>query len=242
MPQRPTGQVRNAVNSLADLDLSAETLDSILGHIGRIGVETMDGWDAAATTLVEGDQMATYGSTDERIASIDQSQYETRKGPCVDTLNGKMHYFDGTLDEPRYRQFAQSAADAGIYSVASFPLTLGGEVMGALNFYSPERDALRAGQREEGLLFAGQAAVALANAKAFSMLGGQVEQLEEALQTRTLIGQATGLLMAQEGLTSEEAFQKLVRVSQNANVKLREVAQRYVTTWEEKASAAEANA
>jgi AmiR/NasT family two-component response regulator len=40
--------------------------------------------------------------------------------------------------------------------------------------------------------------------------------------------------MAQEGLTSDEAFQKLVFVSQNANVKLREIAQRYVETWEKK--------
>ena len=147
-----------------------------------------------------------------------------------------MHYFDGTDIEPRWRQFAEVAAAVGIYSVVSFPLRLGDDVIGALNFFSNERDALRMGQREEGLLFAGQAAVAVANAKAFTALGMQVEQLEEGLQTRTMIGQATGLLMAQDGLTSEEAFQKLVQVSQNANVKLREIAQRYVEAWEDKAS------
>ncbi len=107
--------------------------------------------------------------------------------------------------------------------------------MGALNFYSKERDALRSGQREEGSVFALQASVALANAKEFIARGAQVEQLEDGLKTRTMIGQATGLLMAQEGLSSEEAFQKLVHVSQNANVKLRDIAQRYVEAWEEKA-------
>ncbi|MDP9067582.1 MAG: ANTAR domain-containing protein [Actinomycetota bacterium] len=69
---------------------------------------------------------------------------------------------------------------------------------------------------------------ALAGAKA------QVAQLEEALLTRTTIGQAVGLLMAQEGLGSEEAFMKLVHVSQNANIKLRDIAQRYVDAWEER--------
>lgn len=59
-------------------------------------------------------------------------------------------------------------------------------------------------------------------------------QLEEGLVTRTTIGQALGLLMAQEALTSEEAFDKLVQVSQNANIKLRDIAQRYVEAWEEK--------
>lgn len=64
--------------------------------------------------------------------------------------------------------------------------------------------------------------------------GAQVTQLEDGLKTPTMIGQATGLLMAQEGLPSEEAFQKLVHVSQNANVKLHEIAQRYVEAWEKK--------
>lgn len=59
-------------------------------------------------------------------------------------------------------------------------------------------------------------------------------QLEEALVTRTTIGQAVGVLMAQEGLTSDEAFDKLVHVSQNANLKLRDIAQRYLKAWEEK--------
>ncbi len=62
-----------------------------------------------------------------------------------------------------------------------------------------------------------------------------MEQLKEALETRTIIGQATGLLMAQEGLSSEEAFQKLVKVSRNANIKLRDLAQRYADAWHQNA-------
>jgi hypothetical protein len=237
MEQRPVGQARRPVNSLADLHLPAETLDSILGHVGHVGVATLDGWHAAATTLVEGGRVATFGGTEDRVNSIDQSQYDTGKGPCVDALGGDVQYFDGSMDQPRWRQFGEAAAKEGIYSVVSFPVRLGDEVMGALNFYSNERDALRPGQREEGLLFAGQAAVAVSNVKEFGSLSAQVDQLQDGLQTRTMIGQATGLLMAQEGLTSEEAFQKLVQVSQNANVKLRDIAKRYVESWEEKADA-----
>jgi hypothetical protein len=108
------------------------------------------------------------------------------------------------------------------------------EVIGALNFYSKERDAIRNGQREKGWVFASQAAVALSNAKKLVSKSMQVEQLEHSLETRTMIGQATGLLMAQEGLTSDQAFQKLVSVSQNANLKLRDIALRYVKLWEER--------
>jgi GAF domain-containing protein len=235
MSQRPTGEVERPVNSLADLRVSENTLDSILGHVGRLGVETLEGWEAAGTSIVERNKVTTYGVTDERVNTVDQSQYEIGRGPCVDALGGETQYLDGTHVEPRFRAFAESAAEQGIYSVVSFPLKLDGEVMGALNFYSGERDALRPGQREEGSFFAAQAAVALANARDFEARGAQITQLEDGLQTRAVIGQATGLLMAQEGMTSDEAFQKLVHVSQTSNLKLRDIARRYVEAWEEKA-------
>jgi GAF domain-containing protein len=236
LPERPVGETEHRVNSLSELNLSGETLDSVLGHIGRLGVEALDGWAVAATTLVEGREVTTYGDTDQRVLPIDQQQYDSRRGPCVDALGGSIEYFNGEDIKPGWRQVAEAAAEAGIYSILSFPLQNREEVIGALNFYSPERDALRPGQREEGSLFAAHAAVTLANTKELLQRGEKAEQLEEALHTRTLIGQATGLLMAQEGMTSEEAFQKLVSVSQHANLKLRDIARKYVQAWEETSS------
>jgi hypothetical protein len=113
-------------------------------------------------------------------------------------------------------------------------MQMDGEVVGAINFYSDERDALRSGQREEGSFFAAQAAVTLGNAKALITAEQQSSQLREALETRTMIGQATGLLMAQEGLSADEAFQRLVKVSQTSNIKLRDIAQHYLATWQKK--------
>ena len=48
-------------------------------------------------------------------------------------------------------------------------------------------------------------------------------QLEEALQSRDVIGQAKGILMEREGLDEVEAFQMLTTISQRLNIKLREV-------------------
>ncbi len=236
--ERPSGLARQPVTSLADLNLSEESLDSILAHVGRLGVAALDGWDAAGTTLVDRGSVATFGITDDRVKSIDQQQYNSGKGPCVDAVKeGSIQYYDATDSEPRWRQFAEAAGEEGIYSVFSVPLKINDEGVGALNFYSTERDALRPGQREEASAFGAQAAVVMGNAKEFVRRGSQIEQLNEGLNSRTMIGQATGLLMAQEGLASDEAFQKLVHVSQTSNMKLRQIAQRYVTTWESRAKA-----
>ena len=233
MGDRPVGRANAPIHSLADLHLSEETLDSVMVQIGRLGVDALPGWDAAAASLVLRQTCATFGATDERANSIDQWQYDSQRGACVDAIQtGKIQYFNGTSIPERWRQFAEVAGDAGIYSVLSFPMQVGDDVVGALNFYSTERDALRSGQREEGSVYAAQAAVTLANAKEFFSRGEQVTQLEDGLVTRTMIGQATGLLMAQEGLSSEEAFEKLVQISQASNVKLREIAERYISSWE----------
>jgi hypothetical protein len=232
---RPSGHVEPSIKSLADLQLSNQTLDSIFGRIGVLALETLRGWSAVGASIVECDKIATYGINDDRVKSVDQAQYDSGNGPCIDAIKeGECKYYNGTDIEPRWRQFAETAGDADVYSVVSFPLKLDGQNIGALNLYSKERDALRSGQREEGLLFAAQAAVTLANARALIGATDKVGQLEEALESRTMIGQATGLLMAQEGLSSDEAFQKLVTVSQNSNIKLRTIAQRYVEACQDK--------
>lgn len=235
MAQRASGEIDRPVNSIGELRFSEHDLDSMLSHIGRLGIQALPGWTAAATTLVKQKKVATFGATDERINDLDQSQYDLGTGPCVDALQGEINYFEIEDHPERWAGFAEKASEHGIASVLSFPLRMDDEIIGAMNFYSARKDALQDGQREEGHLFASQAAVTLANAQAYSEATQQVDQLHEAIDTRTMIGQATGLLMAQEGLTSDEAFSKLVKVSQNANIKLRDIARRYVDAWEEKA-------
>lgn len=54
------------------------------------------------------------------------------------------------------------------------------------------------------------------------------EQLREALDSRAIIDQAKGILMALRQISAEEAFALLVEQSQRENVKVREVAVRFI--------------
>lgn len=63
---RPSGRVDSPIGSLSELRLSNQTLDSILGGIGVVALHALPGWDAVATSLVERDKIATYGTNDER--------------------------------------------------------------------------------------------------------------------------------------------------------------------------------
>jgi AmiR/NasT family two-component response regulator len=68
-------------------------------------------------------------------------------------------------------------------------------------------------------LFAHQSAMAIAYAR-------EITQLREAVATRQLIGQAVGVAMERFELDEARAFGFLARLSQDNNVKLREVARR----------------
>ena len=58
------------------------------------------------------------------------------------------------------------------------------------------------------------------------------QELQHALVTRQMIGQAVGVLMERYGMGSDAAFNFLRRNSQNANIKLRDVAATFLETGE----------
>jgi AmiR/NasT family two-component response regulator len=68
----------------------------------------------------------------------------------------------------------------------------------------------------------------VANAYLFWECRQLAENLEAAMASRAVIEQAKGVLMVQQGVDADAAFDLLRIVSQRENVKLREVAQRLV--------------
>ncbi len=62
--------------------------------------------------------------------------------------------------------------------------------------------------------------------QALSVALAHVAELEQAVESRDVIGRATGILMQRYGVGPEEAFAELVRRSQALNVKLGQIAER----------------
>ena len=108
------------------------------------------------------------------------------------------------------------------------PLAAAGDSFGALNLYAAEPRAFTDGHEEDAALFATQASVVLANARAYWAAADLADGLRQAMASRAVIEQAKGKLMASSDATPEEAFAMLVSASQRENVKLRDVARRIV--------------
>jgi hypothetical protein len=96
-------------------------------------------------------------------------------------------------------------------------LSTDGGVHGALNLYAHEPDAFDEHARTLAGLFGVQAALLLYGTN-------RAVQLQKAVDSRDLIGQAKGILMERFDVDDEAAFQMLVRSSQDTNMKLTAVA------------------
>jgi putative methionine-R-sulfoxide reductase with GAF domain len=203
--------------------LAEEDLPAVLSRISRLAVETIGGADHCGVTTVVRRRVETTGASDDVPRQIDQIQYDTGEGPCLDAIREDEVFETGDIRAERHRWQAfavRAAEESGVRSILSFRL-FGGETMGALNLYSEEVDAFDDEDRHVGSVFAAHAAVAMEGAR-------RVENMERALASRDVIATAKGMLMARSELGEEEAFDVLRRASQRMNVKLREVARRVV--------------
>ena len=116
----------------------------------------------------------------------------------------------------------------GVHSALALPMTVGDQLIGAINTYARSRDAFGEHAVELGAKFAGPAAVSVYNGQLLDRAQERTKQLQNALGTRAVIDQAIGIIRARSGVGPEVAFDRLVRMSQTDNVKLHIVAERLV--------------
>jgi AmiR/NasT family two-component response regulator len=86
--------------------------------------------------------------------------------------------------------------------------------------------------QSRALLLASLASLAFTAAHSHEEEERKAVQLQAALATREMIGQAQGILMERERISPDHAFDILRQASQHLNIKLRVVAQGLVDTGE----------
>jgi GAF domain-containing protein len=225
-----TGDRQRALAELSRIALSAQPLSASLRRIAELAQEAIPGSAAVSITLVERGKARSVGVTGPLAAALDERQYETGFGPCMEAaLSGEPVLIDDTADEPVHRDFAALARRLGVTSVLSVGLPLDHRVVGSLNVYCTA-GALADSAVERAADFARYAAVVTDNAAEYAGATGLVGHLRVALESRAVIEQAKGMLMERDHCTPDEAFQRLAAESQRHGKKLRQVAAQLVAS------------
>ena len=193
-------------------------LDDTLQSITRAAVEVLPQVQYSSITMRHRDgTLDSYAMTDDILNDLDEQQFKMQEGPCYQGASGETFVVSGDLaHDERYPNYGPIAAEAGIRSKAGVQLFQNGRTVGSLNLYSRSVGALT-DMQTVSQLFSHQAAVALA----YSI---EVKTLREAVQTRTRIGQAVGIVMERYKIPEQQAFAFLTRLSQHRNIKLRHIA------------------
>lgn len=200
-------------------------LDSVLGEATAMALETLSGAEMANVLLThKGGRFESLASTSEVADRLDEVQGTHGEGPCFDAATGELvNRTDDFATDRRWPRFAAVAVELGVRSNLSLRLYGSDRTAGALNVFSTRPNAFTAESEAVGLVLASHVATAV-------LASRNSEQLQSAVLSRDIIGQAKGIVMERFGVDDRQAFNLLRRLSQADNVALAEIAQSVIDT------------
>ena len=213
------------LSELARTLQAEDDLEKTLRQIVDTAVDTVPGAQHASISKIQRRrEVTTLSATGELPRAIDHAQYDSGQGPCLDTLYDEQTVrLSDVGAEQRWPKFTARARELGVGSMLAVQLFVREDGLGALNLHSAEPNAFDDSSEHVALMFAAHAAVAMANEQ-------ERQDMRAAVSTREVIGQAQGILMERFKITAEMAFRLLVRVSQDTNRKLRDIADELTAT------------
>ena len=223
----------DALARLGRIRLAEYSMPRLLEEIAALAQQSLPGHPETSVTLLSGGRATTAAFAGRLARELDEAQYRLGHGPCLHAADsGEPVEIPETRTDSRWPDFTRLAAAGGCRSSLALPLPLHEGINGALNIYARHPRAFDDRSRGFALRFASYSAVVAGNMLLLESALDRARNLEVALASRAVIDQAKGVLMERFKITADRAFQELARVSMETNTKVRDVAERFVTTGE----------
>jgi len=212
------------------LDAAEVRLNRLLNLILETAVDML-GYDAATVSARHDGELSTIAATDQRLLEMDDAQYHSGEGPCLEVLDphDPIAWSDEDADAS-WHAFVEAAEQMGVRSSLSLhvPTDEASDIAASLNLYSRSQIMVADHQLRGATGFAMQLAAAMEGVDAARATARLASGLAEAMRSRAVIEQAKGILMADKQITDQDAFKLLTQMSQRTNTKLRDIARRLV--------------
>jgi GAF domain-containing protein len=181
----------------------------------------------SGVSLARGDRLEFSTAFGSAVAEIERTQERTQVGPCVTAFRSGQTIAvpDLTREHDRWPDYAATAARANIAAVASLPMKLGEQTVGALNLYARGTRDWSEEDLAAAQVMADMATVYLINADRLHQQVALNTQLQIALDSRIVIEQAKGALAAKDQITPDAAFERLRSHARSRRAPIRSVAE-----------------
>ncbi|WP_087874743.1 GAF and ANTAR domain-containing protein [Arthrobacter globiformis] len=204
-------------------------LDGMTGFAAAIMTRSTGHRIECAVTLNRRKRRASIAGSSNEAVMLDEIEQHLGQGPCEDALRtGAPVLVADVATDPRWPQYRESLEAAGCRSVLGIPLTLGPDASAVLNFFAPASGLFTEDAIADAEVFAVVAGQALHLALRIAAADQLAENLRAAMESRTAIDLACGIIMAQNRCSHDQAFEILRRGSSTRNQKLHALAEEIV--------------
>lgn len=230
---RSTPRERELVDTfveLADTMVSGYDIVDLLYRLVSRCAKILGAADAGILLPDAHGSLEVIASTSERSQLISLLQLDEEQGPCLDAYHsGRPVTVDNfAAIHDRWPRFAEAAGELGYHWMHAIPLRLREEVIGSLNLFGDQPDALTAEDALAARGLADIATIGILHERAFRESDLARTQLQHALDSRVVVEQAKGILSHTHGVDMEEAFRLLRGQARSTQRKLADVAREII--------------
>jgi len=166
----------------------------------------------AGITIMGGDQAGPICVSDPSVAALEDLQYTIGQGPCRDAFRTGLPVHAPRLDsgaQARWPSFIELAQTSGIGAVFAYPLIASGAKVGVLTLYQQPEGELSGAQHEDSLALAEVLTETLLSMQDAAPAGTLAPGIDDAVQYRAEIYQASGMIAIQLSIPVSDALLRI---------------------------------
>jgi len=220
----PSSDLLAAIREFTTTILNPYDLEDLLDRLTDHAM-IVTGSQGAGVMLAGQAGLGFAAATDPRVVEMESLQDRTHTGACHEAfLTRELVGVEDLAATDRWPAYRDRALELGFGAVMGVPMHACGETIGVLNVYRRTPGPWSEADVEAAEILTAMGAGYILHANQLRGQHDLAAQLEAAIASRDLIGQAKGLLIARHGIDAEAAFAMLRAESQTTNRKLRDVA------------------
>lgn len=218
---------------LSELLLEDHDIVQVLNSLARLAEQRLSVGRTVRCGIVlerpKRNMVVASGSAEAR--QMEETQTGFGDGPCLEAQRtDNVIRIPDVRYEKRWAPYMDEVRSHGPRSVLAVPLKINASATAAMNFYSYQVGDFVDDALEIALEYAKVASTTVAIALRIAEHSETAEDRRRAMESRTTIDIAVGIIMGQNRCSQDDAVEILKKASNHRNVKLRDLAEQIIST------------
>lgn len=202
--------VRRALEELGRLRFGEMDVHDGMREIVRTTHRVFNVDGAALMLTDDGHHLRNVAVSDDRLAHLEELQVTHYEGPCIAAFDSRqLITVEDLAADSRWPLFAADAVTHGVHAVMASPIPYNQQPVGVVAVVSEAAHPWTPEGELAVMAFTDLAALLIASMMQASSQTELAGHLQRALDSRTLIERAKGVLMAQDGVDARTAYERL---------------------------------